>query len=63
MKKEKTKQNKTKQTKKQTNKQKTDGFLLFLEAFSWETNLWVTLGDFYGKNKKQKQKQKQKKTP
>ena len=25
---------------------KADGFLLFLKAFSWETDLWVTLGDF-----------------
>ena len=30
----------------------------FLEAFSWDTGLWVTLGDFTDK-KKQKQKQKQ----
>ena len=25
---------------------KGDGVLLFLKAFSWETDLWVTLGDF-----------------
>ena len=25
---------------------KADGFLLFLKAFSSETDLWVTLGDF-----------------
>ena len=25
---------------------KEDGFLLFLKAFSWETDLWVTQGDF-----------------
>ena len=23
-----------------------DGFLLFLKAFSWKTDLWITLGDF-----------------
>ena len=28
------------------------GFLLFLKAFSWETNLWVMLGDFMIKNVK-----------
>ena len=27
-------------------RQKGDGFLLFLKAFTWETDLWVTLGDF-----------------
>ena len=27
-------------------RKKGDGFLLFLEAFSWETDLWLTLGDF-----------------
>ena len=27
-------------------------FLLFLKAFSWETDLWVTLGDFTVKNAK-----------
>ena len=27
-------------------KKKSDGFLLILKAFSWETDLWVTLGDF-----------------
>ena len=26
--------------------QKADGFLLFLKAFSWKLDLWVTLGDF-----------------
>ena len=31
---------------------KCDGFLLFLKAFSWETDLWVTLGDFTVKNPK-----------
>ena len=25
---------------------KGDGLLLFLKAFSWETDLWVKLGDF-----------------
>ena len=30
--------------------QKFKGFLLFLKAFSWETDLWVTLGDFTVKN-------------
>ena len=29
---------------------KGDGFLLFLKAFSWETDLWVKLGDFAVKN-------------
>ena len=33
-------------------KKKGDGFLLFLKAFSWETDLWVTLGDFMVKIKK-----------
>ena len=27
-------------------RKKVDGFLLFLKAFSWETDLWVTLGGF-----------------
>ena len=27
-------------------KKKGDRFLLILKAFSWETDLWVTLGDF-----------------
>ena len=27
-------------------RKKGDGFLLFLKAFSWETDLSVTLGDF-----------------
>ena len=27
-------------------RKKGDGFLLFLKAFSWETDLWVTLVDF-----------------
>ena len=31
---------------------KGDWFLLFLKAFSWETDLWVTLGDFTVKNAK-----------
>ena len=31
---------------------KADGFLLFLKAFSWETDLWVALGDFTVKNAK-----------
>ena len=29
-----------------------DGFLLFLKAFSWETDLWVIVGDFAVKNAK-----------
>ena len=33
-------------------KLKGDGLLLFLKAFSWETDLWVTLGDFKVKNAK-----------
>ena len=33
-------------------KKKGDGFSLFLNAFSWETNVWVTLGDFTVKNAK-----------
>ena len=31
---------------------KGDGFLLFLTAFSWETDLWETLSDFTVKNAK-----------
>ena len=31
------------------NKKKGDRLLFFLKAFSWETDLWVTLGDFTGK--------------
>ena len=31
---------------------KGDGCLLFLKAFSWETDLWVTLGDFAFKHAK-----------
>ena len=31
---------------------KADGFLLFLKAFSWETDLLVTLGDFTLKKRK-----------
>ena len=31
---------------------KGDKFLLFLKAFSWETDLWVTVGDFTAKNGK-----------
>ena len=27
-------------------KKKSDGFLHFLKEFSWETDLWVTLGEF-----------------
>ena len=38
-------------------RKKGDGFLLFLKAFSWETDLLVTLGDFTGK-KTQNQKGK-----
>ena len=33
-------------------RKKSDGFLLFLKTFSWETNLWVTLGDFKVKQRK-----------
>ena len=33
-------------------RKKGDGFLLFLKAFSWETDLYVTLGDFTVKNAK-----------
>ena len=33
-------------------RKKGDGFLLFLKAFSWETDLWVTLGDFAVKKPK-----------
>ena len=35
-----------------TQKKKGDEFLLFLKAFSWETDLWVTLGDFGVKKRK-----------
>ena len=33
-------------------RKKGDGFLLFLKAFSWETDLWVKLGKFTVKNAK-----------
>ena len=33
-------------------RRKADCFLLFLKAFPWETDLWVTLGDFTVKNVK-----------
>ena len=33
-------------------REKGDGFLVFLKAFSWETDLWVTQGDFTVKNAK-----------
>ena len=33
-------------------RKKGDGFLLFLKAFSWETDLLVMLGDFTVKNTK-----------
>ena len=33
-------------------RKKSDGFLLFLKAFSLETDLWVTLGDFTEKTEK-----------
>ena len=33
-------------------KKKGDGFALFLKAFSWEIDLWVTLGDFTVKKRK-----------
>ena len=32
-------------------RKKADGFLLFLKAFSWETDLWVTVGNFTIKTK------------
>ena len=35
--------------------------LLFLKAFSWETDLWVTQGDFALKNKTKQNKTKQNK--
>ena len=44
------KQKKKKQ--KKTKKKKTDGFLLFLKAFSWETDLLVTQSDLTVKNSK-----------
>ena len=31
---------------KKKKKKKGDGFLLFSKAFSWEIDLWVTLGGF-----------------
>ena len=31
---------------KKTKQNKNDGFLFFLKAFSWDIDLWVTLGDF-----------------
>ena len=33
-------------------RKKADWFSLFSKAFSWETDLWVTLGDFAIKNAK-----------
>ena len=33
-------------------RKKGDVFLLFSKAFSWETDLWVTLGDFTVKKRK-----------
>ena len=33
-------------------KKKAHRFLLFLKIFSWETDLWVTLGNFMVKNVK-----------
>ena len=33
-------------------RKKGDRFLLFLKAFFWETDLWVTLGDFTVKKQK-----------
>ena len=40
------------QKKKKKKKKKADGFLVFLKAFSWETDLWVMLGEFTVKNAK-----------
>ena len=37
---------------KERKKKKPDGFLLFLKAFSWETDRWKTLGYFTVKNAK-----------
>ena len=37
---------------KKKKKNKGNGLLLFLKAFSWETNVWVMLGDFTVKNTK-----------
>ena len=31
---------------------KGDGLLLFIKAFSWDTDLWVMLGDFKGEKSK-----------
>ena len=42
-------------------RKKGNRFLLFLKAFSWETNFWVTLSDFTVK-KQNKNKTKQNKT-
>ena len=39
-------------------RKETEGFLLFLKALSWETDLWVTLRDFTVKKKKKKKKLK-----
>ena len=33
-------------------RKKGDGFLLFLKVISWETDLWVTPGDFTVKKRK-----------
>ena len=35
-------------------REKSDGFLFFLNAYSWETDLLVTLGEFTIKNAKLK---------
>ena len=32
---------------------KSDGFFAQFKAFSWETDLWVTLGDFTVKTQKE----------
>ena len=39
-------------------KKKNDGILFFLKAFSWEPDLWETLGDFTPKTNKKKKKKK-----
>ena len=33
-------------------RKKATSFLLFLKAFSWETDIWIALGDFAVKNAK-----------
>ena len=42
----KTKQRKKAKTKQNNNNRTTEQFLLFIKAFTYDTNLWVMLGGF-----------------